>query len=52
MTLTLNEMSKPVAEAVQSVRAAKLILKPKNPFKPPVRFNQHKGDDEEECPEK
>ena len=52
LTLKLSEISRPVADAVQSVKAAKSLLKPKNPLRPPVRFNQRDNDDGEEGPGK
>lgn len=48
LTIKLSEISKPVADAVQAVKSTKSILKPKNPLKPPVRFNQRKDNKEEE----
>ena len=52
LTQKLSEISRPIADAVQSVKAAKSLLKPKNPLRPPVRFNQRDNDDGEERPDK
>ena len=44
LSLQLEKMSQPVS---QSIKAAKSALKPKNPLKPPVHFNQRSADKEE-----
>ena len=45
LTSKLEEISRPVADAIQSVKATKSILK--NPLKPPPRFNQRNDNGEE-----
>ena len=43
LSMKLEEMSQPM---LQSVKAATSTLKPKNPLKPPVRFNQREDGEE------
>ena len=45
LTTKLEELSRPVADAIQSIKATNSILK--NPLKPPPRFNQRKDNGEE-----